>query len=93
MLAIQVYGVQVEGGNLFRMYFDTFAEAKAATRRNIGFLTSATVPMYFQPLNGFSLANLPAEYVKAQCRRYGRCEIARRPFCGGRQEIMLIALR
>ena len=93
MLALQVSGVEVEGGNLFRMFFDTFAEAKAFARSNLSRWQSADVPVYVQPLNGFSVANLPAEFVKAQTRRYGRCEVARREFCGGRQELVLIALR
>jgi hypothetical protein len=93
MLALQVRGVEVEGGNLFTMFFDTFAEAKAAAARNLGFWNLPDPTIYKAPLNGFSLAKLPAEFVKAQSRRYGRCEIARRGFCGGSQELVLIALR
>jgi hypothetical protein len=92
MLALQVSGVEVEGGNLFRLFFDTFAEAKAAVRKNLGFWTSPEMVIYQQPLNGFSVSTLPAEFVKSQTRRYGRCEIARRCGKGATQTMVLIAL-
>lgn len=93
MLALQVSGVVVEGGNLFTMFFDTFAEVKAAAKRNLDFWTSPEMVVYRQPLNGFSVANLPADFVKSQTRRYGRCEIARRSGNGATQTMVVIALR
>lgn len=92
MLLTHVSGAVIEGGNVFKMYFDTFAEAKVAVKRNIGFWTSPEMAVYHQPLNGFSVANLPAEFVKAQSKRYGRCEIARRSKPGVTQTLVLIAL-
>ena len=74
MMAIHSRG---QVNEVFTMFFDTIAEARKAVALNLGFAFKSENTVR-DPLNGFTVATLPAEMVVARTKRYGALTIAHR---------------
>jgi hypothetical protein len=92
MMAIHSKG---EVNQVFTMFFNTIAEVRKAVALNLSFMeTNERNPALTRdPLNGFTVATLPAELVKARTQRYGCLTVAHRSDGSTKQWLDVISLR